>query len=117
MRRRTIGLAAVLVAAVGLYEGARTNGAQPEMAAPQGHAAATEGEFVVKDFKFHDGETLAELRLHYATLGSPRRDSAGHVSNAVMLLHGTGGSGARIFLAPLLGGFFCCGPHVGSARE
>ncbi len=103
MRRRTIGLAAVLVAAVGLYEGARTNGAQPEMAAPQGHAAATEGEFVVKDFKFHDGETLAELRLHYATLGSPRRDSAGHVSNAVMLLHGTGGSGAQ-FLAPQFAG-------------
>src|SRR5258707_12723089 len=103
MRRRTIGLAAVLVAAVGLYEGARTNGAQPEMAAPQGHAAATEGEFVVKDFKFHDGETLAELRLHYATLGSPRRDSAGHVSNAVMLLHGTGGSGTQ-FLAPQFAG-------------
>src|SRR5260221_12944305 len=104
MRRRTIGLAAVLVAAVGLYEGARTNGAQPEMAAPQGHAAATEGEFVVKDFKFHDGETLAELRLHYATLGSPRRDSAGHVSNAVMLLHGTGGGGGAIFVPAGVGG-------------
>src|SRR5258707_6357457 len=103
MRRRTIGLAAVLVAAVGLYEGARTNGAQPEMAAPQGHAAATEGEFVVKDFKFHDGETLAELRLHYATLGSPRRDSAGHVSNAVMLLHGTGGGGGGVFEAAFCG--------------
>src|SRR5260370_4523036 len=103
MRRRTIGLAAFLVGAVGLYEGARTNGAQAEMAAPQGHAAATEGEFVVKDFKFHDGETLAELRLHYATLGSPRRDVAGHVSNAVMLLHGTGGSGTQ-FLAPQFAG-------------
>src|SRR6266404_4884963 len=95
MRRRTIGLAAVLVAAAGLYEGAQINSAQPEMAAPQGHAATTEGDFVVKDFKFRDGEALAELRLHYAALGSPRRDSAGHLSNAVMLLHGTGGSGAK----------------------
>src|SRR5258706_11579010 len=103
MRRWTIGLAAVLVAAAGLYEGAQINSAQPEMAAPQGHAATKEGDFVVKDFKFHDGETLAELRLHYATLGSPRRDSAGHVSNAVMLLHGTGGSGAQ-FLAPQFAG-------------
>jgi homoserine O-acetyltransferase len=103
MRGRTIALVVVLVAAAGLYEGAQINGAQPEMAAPQGYAATTEGDFVVKDFKFRDGETLAELRLHYATLGSPRRDSAGHVSNAVMLLHGTGGSGAQ-FLAPQFAG-------------
>src|SRR5258708_39540896 len=109
MRRRTIGLAAVLVAAVGLYEGARTNGAQPEMAAPQGHAAATEGEFVVKDFKFHEGETLAELRLHYATLGSPRRDSAGHVSNAVMLLHGIVGWGCDVSVPACARGGRVCG--------
>src|SRR5713226_6469358 len=39
--------------------------------------ATTEGEFVVKDFRFRDGETMAELRLHYATLGKPTRDAAG----------------------------------------
>ncbi len=114
MRRRTIGLAAVLVAAAGLYEGAQINSAQPEMAAPQGHAATTEGDFVVKDFKFRDGEALAELRLHYAALGSPRRDSAGHLSNAVMLLHGTGGSGAQ-FLAPQFAGeLFGAGQLLGT---
>src|SRR5229473_25052 len=53
-------------------------------------AVTTEGEFVVKDFRFRDGETLAELRLHYATLGKPARDAAGRVTNAVLLLHGTG---------------------------
>src|SRR6266852_5582273 len=58
-----------------------------------------EGEFVAKNFKFRDGETLAELRLHYATLGKPIRDSAGHIVNGVVLLHGTGGSGAQ-FLQP-----------------
>src|SRR5260221_7539007 len=65
--------------------------------------AGDQGEFVVKDFKFRDGETLAELRLHYAALGSPRRDSAGHVVNAVMVVHGTGGSGPQ-FLAPQFAG-------------
>src|SRR6266404_6138295 len=58
-----------------------------------------EDDVVLKDFKFRDGERIAELRLHYRTLGRPARDSAGHVSNAVMILHGTGGTGAQ-FLQP-----------------
>jgi homoserine O-acetyltransferase len=61
--------------------------------------AITEGDFVARDFVFRDGEKLAELRLHYRTLGKPARDSAGHVTNAVMILHGTGGTGAQ-FLQP-----------------
>ena len=61
--------------------------------------ATMEGEYVVKDFKFRDGETLGELRLHYMTLGSPQRDAQGRVTNAVLILHGTGGSAAQ-FLAP-----------------
>jgi homoserine O-acetyltransferase len=63
----------------------------------------TPGDVVLKDFKFRDGETLPELRLHYATLGQPARDAAGHVTNAVLLLHGTGGSGAQ-FLQPQFAG-------------
>ncbi len=55
--------------------------------------AAIEGDFVVKDFKFRSGETLPELRLHYATLGKPVRNAEGRVTNAVLILHGTGGSG------------------------
>ena len=58
-----------------------------------------EGEFVVKDFRFASGETLPELRLHYTTLGEPKRDAQGRVTNAVMVLHGTGGSGKQ-FLRP-----------------
>jgi homoserine O-acetyltransferase len=58
-----------------------------------------DGEFVVRDFKFSSGEALSELRLHYTTLGEPRRDAQGRVTNAVMVLHGTGGSG-RQFLSP-----------------
>lgn len=59
----------------------------------------TEGDYGVRDFRFRSGETLPELRLHYSTLGSPRRDAAGRITNAVMVLHGTGGSG-RQFLSP-----------------
>ena len=61
--------------------------------------SVTEGDFVAHDFKFRSGEQLAELRLHYRALGKPVRDAAGHVTNAVLLLHGTGGSGQQ-FLAP-----------------
>jgi homoserine O-acetyltransferase/O-succinyltransferase len=56
------------------------------------------GDFVVRDFRFASGETLPELRLHYVTIGQPRRDAGGVVRNAVLILHGTGGSG-RQFLS------------------
>src|SRR6187551_1503584 len=58
-----------------------------------------EGDVVLKDFRFRDGETLPELRIHYTTLGSPHRDSSGAIDNAVMVLHGTGGTGKQ-FLRP-----------------
>lgn len=71
--------------------------------APNTYPGQTEGDFVVHDFRFQDGETLAALRLHYTTLGKPRRDAAGRVANAVLLLHGTTGTG-KSFLAPSLAG-------------
>jgi homoserine O-acetyltransferase len=58
-----------------------------------------EGDYIAKDFKFRSGETLAELKLHYTTLGEPSRDAKNHITNAVLILHGTGGSG-RQFLSP-----------------
>jgi homoserine O-acetyltransferase len=58
-----------------------------------------QGDFVVRGFQFKSGETLPELRLHYRTLGKPARDASGRATNAVMILHGTGGSGQQ-FLAP-----------------
>jgi len=61
--------------------------------------SVTEGDFVAHDFKFRSGEQLPQLRLHYRTLGTPVRDAGGHVTNAVLLLHGTGGSGQQ-FLSP-----------------
>jgi homoserine O-acetyltransferase len=62
-------------------------------------ARLTEGDVALRDFRFRSGEALPELRVHYATLGTPRRDASGRIDNAVMVLHGTGGSG-RQFLQP-----------------
>jgi homoserine O-acetyltransferase/O-succinyltransferase len=59
----------------------------------------TEGDYNARNFKFRSGEQLADLRLHYRTLGHPIRDAHGQVTNAVLLLHGTTGSGAQ-FLVP-----------------
>ena len=69
-------------------------------------AAAIQGDtgsFVLKDFRFASGETLSEIRIHYRTLGHPRRDAAGVVRNAVLILHGTGGSGNQ-FMGPMFAG-------------
>jgi homoserine O-acetyltransferase len=58
-----------------------------------------EQDVVLKDFRFRDGENLQELRMHVTTLGAAHRNSAGQIDNAVMVLHGTGGSGKQ-FLQP-----------------
>src|SRR5277367_3412073 len=62
-----------------------------------------EGDYVAHNFKFKSGEELPELHLHYRTLGKPDRDAQGHVKNAVLILHGTGGSGQQ-FLSPQFAG-------------
>lgn len=62
---------------------------------PAAYPAPVEGEFTVRDFRFQDGESLPEVRLHYRTLGSLHRDGRGLVDNAVLIMHGTGGSGAQ----------------------
>jgi len=67
------------------------------------YPAPQSATFVVKDFQFKSGEKLQEVKLHYYTLGTPQKDSTGRVRNAVLILHGTGGSG-RQFLTPNFGG-------------
>jgi homoserine O-acetyltransferase len=64
------------------------------------HAAnlpSREGDFAVRNFTFRSGETLDTLRLHYTLLGKPARDRAGHITNAVMILHGTSSDGHQFF--------------------
>lgn len=63
----------------------------------------TEGDAVLRDFRFRSGEAMAELRIHYRTYGTPRRDASGVVRNAVLITHGTTGSGAQ-FTGPAFAG-------------
>jgi homoserine O-acetyltransferase/O-succinyltransferase len=51
-----------------------------------------EADFVIKDFRFASGET-SDLKLHYTTVGTPKRNAAGDITNAVVLLHGTSSTG------------------------
>jgi homoserine O-acetyltransferase len=72
--------------------------------APSGQAGAvqpgvTEHDAVVRNFAFTSGEKLEEVRLHYRTLGTLQNDAQGRPTNAVLILHGTGGTGTQ-FLSP-----------------
>jgi homoserine O-acetyltransferase/O-succinyltransferase len=78
--------------------------------------AGTQGDYVVKDFTFRSGERLPELRLHYTTLGTPQRDASGVVRNAIMILHGTGGSGRSFLSAGYAGELFAPGKLLDSAK-
>jgi len=68
-------------------------GLAPARAKEAATARTFDGYYVLHDFHFASGESLPELRIHYTALGKPRRDARGHVVNAVLILHGTGGSG------------------------
>ena len=88
----------------------RAQQAPPPVAQPAPANAASaqtykpfEGDYIAHDFHFKSGETLPELRLHYRTLGTPTRDASGRVTNAVLILHGTGSWGGT-FLAPQFAG-------------
>ena len=70
---------------------------------PAAKPAVTEGDFQIRDFRFDSGETLPLLNLHYRTLGQPARNARGQVTNAVLVMHGTGGTGAG-FLSDNFGG-------------
>src|SRR5512135_1344430 len=91
---RTSMLRSVLAAALFLLSGSIAGAAEP---------MPHEGDFMLHDFVFKDGETLKELKLHYTTLGTATRDAQGRVTNAILILHGTGGDGHQ-FLRPQFSG-------------
>ncbi|MFZ0638821.1 MAG: alpha/beta fold hydrolase [Candidatus Acidiferrales bacterium] len=99
----TRNLRALLLLFVGILISGRVSRAQSSAATQTEHWATHEGDFVVHNFHFHDGETLPDLRLHYTTLGQPVRNAQGRVTNAVLILHGTGGTGQQ-FLRPVFAG-------------
>jgi homoserine O-acetyltransferase len=95
MKKNTRSFVQLTILALSLATG-QAQTPQPEKNWPSQH----EGEFVVHDFHFQSGETLPALRLHYTTIGKPAKDATGHTTNAVLILHGTGGNGEN-FLRPI----------------
>jgi homoserine O-acetyltransferase len=67
------------------------------------YPAPTEGDYTIQDFKFASGETLPELRVHYRTIGKLEKNAQGKTLNAVLIMHGTTGSGAQ-FIRPEFAG-------------
>jgi homoserine O-acetyltransferase/O-succinyltransferase len=109
MQTRQLFFSCALSAA--LCVSATAVGADAPAAAPP-----VEGDYVIRDFHFASGETLPELRLHYTILGKPRRDSHGRVANAVLILHGTGGSGRSLLNEHFAGVLFGKGQLLDSNR-
>jgi homoserine O-acetyltransferase len=74
------------------------------------YPSPVEGDWVVKDFRFHTGEVLPELRLHYTTVGNPSGEP-------VLILHGTGGSGRGFLTDRFAGELFGQGQPLDAARH
>ena len=110
--RIAMGLAAAWLAsaATGALPGEVAAGAEASYPPP------VQGDFLLKDFRFASGESLPELRIHYRTFGTPRADAHGVVHNAVLILHGTGGSGASLVRAEFAGELFAAGQPLDAAK-
>ena len=91
--------------------------AQSTQTAPESpFSDRTEGDFIIKDFHFNDGEVLPELRLHYVTLGTPHRNSSGPTDNAVLRLHSTGGDTTEFFDSDFSGPLYGAGEPLDLAK-
>jgi homoserine O-acetyltransferase/O-succinyltransferase len=80
------------------------------------YPAPTESDFTIRDFKFASGEAVPELRLHYRTLGKPQRDAQGKTTNAVLVMHGTTGSGAQFIRPEFAGELFGKGQPLDATK-
>ena len=85
-------------------------------AQPAPFPAPVDGDFVARDFVFGSGERMAEVRIHYRTVGTPRKDADGVVRNGVLILHGTGGSGSGFLSASYGGRLFGTGQPLDAAK-
>src|SRR6266576_5005332 len=80
------------------------------------YPAPTEADYTLHDFRFANGEVLPELRIHYRTLGQPRRNSQGVVENAVLIMHGTTGNGGNFIRREFAGELFGPGQPLDVSR-
>jgi homoserine O-acetyltransferase len=80
------------------------------LASAADYPAPKEGDFIARDFRFHTGEVMPELRLHYRTLGNPSGEP-------VLILHGTGGSGASMLTPAFAGELFGSGQPLDAGKH
>jgi len=80
------------------------------------YPSPAEANFTLHDFKFSTGESLPELRIHYRTLGKPEKGADGHTRNAVLITHGTTGSGAQFIRPEFAGELFGAGQPLDSTK-
>jgi homoserine O-acetyltransferase len=78
--------------------------------------APVEADAVFRDYVFSTGERLPEVKIHYTTLGTPKRDARGEISNAVMILHGTGGTGHQFFQPQFANELFGAGQVLDTSK-
>lgn len=88
----------------------------PHIAGAQGAPAPVEGDAVLRNFTFTSGESLPELRMHYRTLGTAQKDAQGRVRNAVLIMHGTGGTGAQFLGRNFAGELFGPGQPLDASK-
>jgi homoserine O-acetyltransferase len=87
-----------------------------ELQAQQSAATPQEGDYVAHNFRFKSGESLPNLRIHYRTLGKPVRTASGQVTNAVLILHSTGGWGGNFLVPQFAGVLFGPGQLLDASR-
>ena len=75
-----------------------------------------EGDYIIKNFKFGDGNTLDSLRLHYYYIGTPHKNAKGQVDNFVLITHGTGGSGLSLLTENFAGNLFRAGQPLDASK-
>src|SRR5262245_10304868 len=78
------------------FSTARAQTPTPSPTPPPNYPAPVEGDYVIRNFRFKSGETLPRLKMHYRTIGTLKTNSAGMAENAVLIGHGTGGSGTSL---------------------
>jgi homoserine O-acetyltransferase/O-succinyltransferase len=90
--------------------------AAPLTMTPAANSQPKSNDAIVHDFVFGDGETLASLKLHYLTLGTPRRDASGAITNGALLLHGAAGSSADLTKAEFFDALYGAGEPLDLSR-
>jgi homoserine O-acetyltransferase len=113
--RAAIFLGAMSIAVAAFDSFAQTNAAARVLSITN-FPGAIEADYVLKDFHFQTGESLPELRMHYLAFGTPQRDSRGVVRNAVIILHGTTGTGSQFLRAEFAGELFGKGQPLDVTR-